>query len=398
MLASKPSIEKQQGQLHRLFKIRLKPMSPRDMQQEHRAATPLELLFDLVSVIAIAAAAAGLHHALAEAHYIDGISKYIAAIFAIWWAWMNYTWFASAYDNDDPLFRLLTMVIMAGALTLAAGISQFFEQLDFGLVVMGYVIIRLAMVALWLRAAKHDRARRKTTLSYAVGIALVQLYWVGLLLADMSSLSLFFGGFAIGIGLELSVPALAERHGTTPWHRDHIVERYGLLNIIVLGETLLAGSMALNQINLDNFDTRFVYLAISSLVILFSLWWLYFSREEQLQHKQLKLALIWGYGHLVIYLAGAAVGAGFALQVDILAGHSTTSILIAHYAVAIPIAAYFGGIWFVRDRYVLGSAAKGILPLFACLIIISPPLVGLGGVACLTVMSVYLRNHLASTQ
>ena len=86
----------------------LRPMPPRDPQESHRAATPLELLFDLVSVIAIAAAAAGLHHAIAEAHTLDGLAKFAGAFFAIWWAWMNYTWFASAYDNDDPLFRTLT--------------------------------------------------------------------------------------------------------------------------------------------------------------------------------------------------------------------------------------------------------------------------------------------------
>jgi len=69
----------------------IRPMPPRDPQQEHRAATPLELLFDLVSVIAIAVAAAGLHHAVAEAHAVEGILKFVAAFFAIWWAWMNFT-------------------------------------------------------------------------------------------------------------------------------------------------------------------------------------------------------------------------------------------------------------------------------------------------------------------
>ena len=128
-------------------------MPPRDPHEPVRAATPLELLFDLVSVIAIAAAAAGLHHAISENHALDGIIRFGLAFFAIWWAWMNYTWFASAYDNNDAPFRLLTMVIMAGALAMAAGIGQFFKSLDLTLVVGGYVVMRLAMVALWLRTA-----------------------------------------------------------------------------------------------------------------------------------------------------------------------------------------------------------------------------------------------------
>ncbi|WP_438864146.1 low temperature requirement protein A [Neptunicella sp.] len=380
--------------IQRLFKIRLSAMTPRDMQEDHRVATPLELLFDLVSVIAIAAAAVGLHHALAEAHYLQGIVQYCAAFFAIWWAWMNYTWFASAYDNDDTLFRLLTIVIMAGALTMSAGIPDFFASMDLGLIVIGYVIMRLAMVVMWLRASINDAARRKTTLSYAIGITVVQLYWVGLYLAHFSSFGLFFGGFGLGIILELLVPALTERHGTTPWHRHHIIERYGLLNIIVLGETLLAGSLALNQLNSSEFTMAFIQLAISSLVIVFSLWWLYFSREEQLKHKQLKMALIWGYGHLIIYLAGAAVGASFALLVDIMAGHTSTPLWVGHYAVAIPIAIYLVGLWFVRDRYVLSASAKSVLPVFALFILLIPLAMDLPGIAILLICCVYLRSHL----
>ncbi|MFD2499093.1 hypothetical protein ACFSTI_09975 [Rhizorhabdus histidinilytica] len=50
----------------------IRPMHPRDPAEPHRAATALELLFDLVTVIAIAAAAEGLHHAIAEAHAGQG--------------------------------------------------------------------------------------------------------------------------------------------------------------------------------------------------------------------------------------------------------------------------------------------------------------------------------------
>ena len=91
---------------------RFRPMRARDVHQPHRAATSLELLFDLVTVIAVASAAAGLHHAIADGHATDGVVRFAMAFFGIWWAWMNYTWFASAYDNDDVLFRLLTLAIM----------------------------------------------------------------------------------------------------------------------------------------------------------------------------------------------------------------------------------------------------------------------------------------------
>ena len=56
--------------------------------------------------MAIAQAAAGCTTPIAEAHVADGLAGYAMVFFAIWWAWMNFTWFASAYDCDDVPYRL----------------------------------------------------------------------------------------------------------------------------------------------------------------------------------------------------------------------------------------------------------------------------------------------------
>lgn len=377
-----------------LLMLGLSPMHARDVNDPHRATTPLELLFDLVSVIAIAAAAAGLHHAVSEAHIADGIIRFVLAFFPIWWAWMNYTWFASAYDNDDTLFRLLTMITMSGALAMAAGIGVFFETLDLTLVVIGYVIMRLAMVTLWLRAARYDSRRRVTALWYAGGIAVVQCFWVMLLLVQPLAASLFYGLFLVGVILELAVPVVAEKKTTTPWHRHHIIERYGLLNIIVLGETLLAGSMALARAA-EHFDIALVHIALSALAILFSMWWLYFAKEEHLEKTDLSRALAWGYGHFLIYLSGAAVGAGIAVLVDIVTDHAQVGLLVGDYAVAIPVALYLLGLWFVRDRFVLSHPAHFVLPVFSGLILLVPLIFGLEGVAAVTVLCVVCRSAVA---
>ena len=57
--------------------------------------------------------------------------------FAIWWAWMNFTWFASAYDTDDDVYRITTLVQIAGALILAAGVPRAFADGDFAVVTSG---------------------------------------------------------------------------------------------------------------------------------------------------------------------------------------------------------------------------------------------------------------------
>ena len=137
-----------------------RPMTGRDRDEEHRASTPLELLFDLCFVVAVAGAASSLHHGLTDGHFGHALVGYLTVFFAIWWAWMNFTWFASAYDTDDVAYRLLTFVQMTGALVLAAGVPRAFDRQDFAVVTVGYVIMRLAMLVQWLRVRREHRARR----------------------------------------------------------------------------------------------------------------------------------------------------------------------------------------------------------------------------------------------
>ena len=154
-----------------------KPRRGRDIHELHRVATPLELLFDLVFVVAIALTAAQLHHGVMEHHSGQALLQFGAAFVAIWWAWMNYTWFASADDNDDALSRLLTMLQMVGVLVFATGIPFLFKN-QWAPIVVGFAIMRVALVIQWLRVAHGDPLRRATCVRYAVGIAVAQAGWI----------------------------------------------------------------------------------------------------------------------------------------------------------------------------------------------------------------------------
>ncbi|HJD69537.1 MAG TPA: low temperature requirement protein A, partial [Corynebacterium kroppenstedtii] len=153
-------------------------MRPRDPEQPHRAATVLELFFDLVFVVAVSTAGVQLHHALTEGHAGKGIGLYLMVFFTIWWAWMNFTWFATSFDSDDWLYRLSTFVQMAGVLVLTAGIGDVFEDRDFSIMVIGYVIMRVAMGAQWLRASRAKGREGRSALTYAIGILSAQVLWV----------------------------------------------------------------------------------------------------------------------------------------------------------------------------------------------------------------------------
>jgi low temperature requirement protein LtrA len=178
-------------------------MSGRDPHEGHRAATPLELLFDLTFVVAFGAAGNELAHALAEDHVTSGLIGFGLSMFAVCWAWINFSWFASAYDTDDWEFRLLTMLQMAGVLIFALGLPEMFEsvhegsRIDIRMMVAGYVVMRVAMVGQWLRVMRDDPARRECARTWVVTLVGSQAGWVALAFADAPPGTFFLLAFVL---------------------------------------------------------------------------------------------------------------------------------------------------------------------------------------------------------
>lgn len=341
------------------------PMTARSREEGHRAATSLELFFDLCFVVAIAQAGARLVHALAEGHPGSGVVGYFFVFFGVWWAWMNFTWFASAYDCDDVPYRVATLVQIAGVLVYAAGVSRAFDENDWTVAVIGYLIMRLALTAQWLRAAAGESgAARSAALKYAVGLVLCQAGWVGLLFAPDGSKRWLF---LVLVVAELMVPVLAERRHQTPWHAHHIVERYGLFTIIVLGETIAASTVAVKSA-LDEHEAldELLPIAAGGLLIVFAAWWIYFAVPMHERLNSNREAIPWGYGHLLIFASGAAIGAGIEVAVEHAVGKAHVSQVAANAAVTVPSALFLLMVWLLHSRHFKrGAAQQLVLPVAA---------------------------------
>jgi low temperature requirement protein LtrA len=315
-------------------------MVARSTDEEHRASTPLELLFDLCFVVAVSQAAAQLNHSLSAGAFRTGIVGYLMVFFAIWWAWMNFTWFASAYDTDDIAYRLLTFVQIAGVLILAAGVAGAFASGNYATITVGYVVIRVAMVAQWLRAARSDPRGRRVALRYAGAVTLVQVGWVVRLFLPRS-----WGEatFLLLAAAELAVPLWAEHGGRmTPWHPAHISERYGLFTLIVLGESVAAATIAVQTaVSADRLSASLVGVAGGGLLLVFGLWWWYFEHpaEEGLRLTP-RLAYVWGYAHYAVFASIAAFGAGLEVAVTAVEHGGGRSATTASLAVAVPVGVY----------------------------------------------------------
>ncbi|MCP2030568.1 low temperature requirement protein LtrA [Okibacterium sp. HSC-33S16] len=343
---------------------RLRSMSGRDPEERHRTATPLELLFDLTFVVAISQASSELSHLIAEGHVGSALLSFAFCMFAICWAWINFSWFASAYDTDDWFFRITTMVQMVGVLILALGLPAVFDSIDGGqyvdnqIVVAGYVVMRVAMIAQWLRAARGDPARRRVVLTYAGFITVAQVGWITLAVANVSLG--WFGVFAVVLYLvELGGPITAEtRFGSTTWHPHHIAERYGLLTIIALGEVILGTVASVSAVvDLQGWSVEAVSLAVAGIGLAFGLWWVYFVfpvGELLARHRSRSWG--WGYGHIALFASVAAVGAGLHVAAYVVEGAAHVGVVGAITAVAVPVLLFCATL-FVLSSLLLGEVA-----------------------------------------
>ncbi|MBE1875198.1 low temperature requirement protein A [Myceligenerans sp. TRM 65318] len=342
-------------------------MRGRDPREPHRPATPLELLFDLAFVVGFGVAGEQAAHLLAEGHLGSAVVGFAFSMFAVVWAWINFTWFASAFDTDDWFYRVTTMVQMTGVVVLALGLPEMFHSLDEGgllhneVMVAGYVVMRLAMLVQWLRAARQAPEHRASCYGYVWTLLVSQIGWVALAVAPTGA-GTFFAIGAVLVAVEMAGPWIAERvvpaagpeggaeggaartgmWRGTPWHAHHIVERYGLLAIITLGEGVIGTVASLSAlVEHQGWTLDAALVAFAGMALTFGLWWTYWiTPAAAMLHAHRERSFVWGYGHIVIYAALAAVGAGLHVAAYYLEGESHLDATGTVLAVAVPVAVF----------------------------------------------------------
>jgi low temperature requirement protein LtrA len=357
-------------------------MGGRDPHEKHRAATPLELFFDLTFVIAFGVAGSQFAHEIAEAHFAAGLLGFSFATFAVIWAWINFTWFASAYDTDDWVFRVVTMVQIVGVLIFAMGIEPMFHSLveddhvDNRVIVGGYVVMRLALVFQWLRAARQDPARRDTCRRYAKYLALVQLGWIAVLIIEADIATTFMMTVPL-ILLELATPYAAERKVKTPWHAHHIAERYGLLAIIALGECLIGAIETLRAIVANHgWSVDAALVGFGGTALAFGMWWIYFMLPAgRALHLRRRKSFLFGYGHIPIFAAIAATGAGLHVAAYYIDHEAHISAAVAVASIAVPVALFKLSLTWLYS--VMVGADRTIITVAACVLVALAGSIGL---------------------
>ena len=355
-------------------------MGGRDPHEPHRVATPLELLFDLTFVVAFGIAASEFAHLLAGGRVAAGLGAFVFAMFAVSWAWINFSWFSSAYDTDDWIYRLTTMLQMVGVIVLALGLPQMYASIEHGghvdntVVVAGYVVMRVAMVAQWLRAARQDPPRRKACLTYALWITLAQIGWIVAIFVQTSVPVTAVIVVALVL-VEVTGPVIAEsRLGGTPWHAHHIAERYGLFTIIALGEGVVGTVASLTAVVGEQvWSVDAVFVAVAGIGLTFGMWWTYFVLPQaEILHTRRDRSFWFGYLHIVVFAAIVATGAGLHAAAYYIEHHSSLGSVATVLSVVIPV-----GVYILMVYVLFAVMARTVVRLHLMLIVLTAGVLGL---------------------
>jgi low temperature requirement protein LtrA len=249
--------------------------------------------------------------------------------------------------------------------------------------------MRIGLLAQWVRAATEDPEGRVTARRYAVGISVAEVAWLLRLILDerrvlpQGSLLPVFVGLVL---LEVAVPLWAERARPTSWHPHHIVERYGLFTIILLGEGVLASSTGVaGVLAAGGPNGSLITIALAGLVLVFALWWLYFLDPcaDALARRRHR-SFLWGYGHFGIFAALAGLGAGLKVAVEHTGGGVDASRVVVGYCVALPVSVFLVVLAAVNahlvDRPAIGPAVTIAAAGAILLLPLAAPTIGVAAV------------------
>jgi low temperature requirement protein LtrA len=231
---------------------------------EEKRVAPLELFFDLVFVFAITQVTALM---AADPHW-DGLGRGLLVLAALWWAWAAYAWLTNYIAAEEDRERLLMLAVMGAFLIAALAAPDAFgdDALEFAL---AYAAARWLHIFIFaeanddIDAGEAIRRLARTALpapALLIAAAFIEddttqaLVWIVALAMD------FLGPYVFGVrGFRVSP--------------GHFAERFSLIVIIALGESIVAIGTGLHgELTLGT-----IAASLLGLVLAFGLWWAYFD-------------------------------------------------------------------------------------------------------------------------
>jgi low temperature requirement protein LtrA len=272
-----------------------------------RRVTWLELFFDLVFVAAVAQV--GTH--LRDDYSVAGLLRFLLLFVLIWWAWLGHTSFSTRFDTDDLVQRSLTWLQMFLVVVMAINATGALDSRDSAGFAAAYGLMRLVLMAQYLRARGIQRARPLTQ-RYAMSCGAAAGLW---LTSALVPPPLRFWLWAMGLIVDVGTPLVTTRQlVSVPHDAAHLPERYGLFSIILMGESVVA--LMTGMEHQEYWSVRAAATAVLGMTLIVVIWWCYFDLVDGAGERMIRSTRDairfhgWSYAHLPLYLGIAVAGVG----------------------------------------------------------------------------------------
>jgi low temperature requirement protein LtrA len=285
---------------------------------EHRQVSFLELFYDLVYVVLIAQ----FSHSLAHHISLEALGEFAFLFIIVWWAWFNGTTYHDIHGNNDIRTRVFTFLQMFSVVAMAIFSHDPLGETSVGFA-LSYAVFQLILTYLWWRTGVHDPKHRPLSRPYSATFLLNSVLFVISVFLPAPTRFYLWG---IALLLSLLLPfillivgrkdpaAQAELEIATP-ASPSLVERFGLFNIIVLGEIIVgvvAGTGEHHHLTWEIGKS----VGLGTLIAI-CVWWAYFDYiSHRLPRPGTSWVGAWYYLHLPLTANITVIGAAILSLVE----------------------------------------------------------------------------------
>ena len=269
----------------------------------HRRVSWLELFYDLFYVVTVSQ----LAHGLVGIVTWEKIITYVLVFVPVWWVWIGTTFYNERFETEGMENRLFFFLLMFPVLGLAVFTYDAMGSTAVGFAI-SYILGRLIITYLWLRAAIHIREFRPTGRIFVTGFTTSIILFTVSIFTSPQVRSALWG---IALLIDVTTPAFTLQHQRKlpRFSTSKLPERFGLFILIVLGESIVGVVNGLAALKMATFGT--IIPSLFGITIGFSLWWIYFDFVSRRPAKSnVAVSILWVYLHLPLAMGIAATGAG----------------------------------------------------------------------------------------
>jgi low temperature requirement protein LtrA len=303
------------------------------LDRTEKRVAPLELFFDLVFVFALTQ----VTELMSENPTWEGLGRGILVLAALWWAWGAYAWLTNYIAADEGLERMLMFGVMGAMLVAALAVPHAFDD-DALVFAIAYAVARWLHIFIWAEANEDVNTGQAIVRLARTALPAPALLIVAGLVDDGTARAVIW---IVALAIDFVGPLVFGVRGFRV-SAGHFAERFGLIVIIALGESIVAIGAGVS----GELDVGIIVAAALGLVVSCALWWAYFdvwatvteTRFRQARgHSRILIARdVYSYLHLPM-IAGVVL---IALGIKKTIGDVEEPLKVA------PAVALFGGIAF----------------------------------------------------